>query len=52
MRERDWPCEVFFSPAWERQDAGELADWILADGLGVRLQVQLHKVLWGDVRGR
>lgn len=52
VRERDWPCEVFFSPAWERQDAGELADWILADGLGVRLQVQLHKVLWGDVRGR
>ena len=52
VRERDWPCEVFFSPAWERQDAGELADWILADGLGVRLQVQLHKVLWGDVPGR
>ena len=52
VRERDWPCEVFFSPAWERQDAGALADWILEDGLGVRLQVQLHKVLWGDVPGR
>lgn len=52
VRERDWPCEVFFSPAWERQDAGALADWILEDDLGVRLQVQLHKVLWGDVPGR
>ena len=51
-RARDWPCEVFFSPEWRHQDAGELADWILADELPVRMQVQLHKILWGDVRGR
>jgi 7-carboxy-7-deazaguanine synthase len=46
------PCTVFFSPSHEELGAGELADWILADRLSVRLQVQLHKVLWGDVRGR
>lgn len=49
---RQWGCEVFFSPSWEQQDAGRLGEWIVADALPVRLQVQLHKVLWGDVRGR
>ena len=49
---RQWACEVFFSPSWEQQDAGQLGEWIVADALPVRLQVQLHKVLWGDVRGR
>lgn len=44
-------CEVLFSPAWEQQPARELADWILGDRLPVRLQVQLHKYLWGDVPG-
>ena len=52
VRKRRWACEVFFSPSWERQDAGRLGEWIVADALPVRLQVQLHKVLWGDVRGR
>ena len=52
VRERRWDCEVFFSPSWEQQDAGQLGEWIVADALPVRLQVQLHKVLWGDVRGR
>ena len=52
VREREWPCDVFFSPAWEQVDAGQLGDWLAADALPVRLQVQLHKVLWGDVRGR
>jgi 7-carboxy-7-deazaguanine synthase len=46
------PCPVFFSPSYEQLAAGELADWILADRLPVRLQVQLHKVLWGNVPGR
>jgi len=46
------PCTVFFSPSHEQLAAGELADWILADQLPVRLQVQLHKILWGNVRGR
>jgi 7-carboxy-7-deazaguanine synthase len=44
-------CEVLFSPAWNEQPARELADWILADRLPVRMQVQLHKFLWGDVPG-
>jgi 7-carboxy-7-deazaguanine synthase len=44
-------CEVLFSPAWEEQPARELADWILADRLPVRFQVQLHKFLWGNVPG-
>jgi len=45
-------CEVLFSPAWGAQDATELAEWILADRLRVRLQLQLHKILWGDVPGK
>ena len=52
VQARDWPCAVFFSPCWGQQDAGELADWLVADAAPVRLQLQLHKVLWGDVRGR
>lgn len=46
------PCPVFFSPSYEQLAAGTLADWILADRLPVRLQVQLHKVLWGNVPGK
>lgn len=46
------PCPVFFSPSHDELAAGTLADWILADRLPVRLQVQLHKVLWGNVPGR
>ena len=45
-------CEVLLSPAHGELDPATLADWILADRLPVRLQVQLHKVLWGDTRGR
>ena len=52
VRERDWPCEVWFSPSWQQQDAGQLGDWIVADALTVRLQLQLHKMLWGDTPGR
>ncbi len=46
------PCPVFLSPSHEQLAAGSLADWILEDRLPVRLQVQLHKVLWGNVPGR
>lgn len=45
-------CEVLFSPAAGRIDPAELAQWILDDGLRVRFQVQLHKLLWGDIPGR
>lgn len=43
---------VLMSPSHEQLAPGTLADWILSDRLDVRLQVQLHKYLWGDVRGR
>ncbi len=45
-------CEVLFSPSWGAMDASALADWILQDQLPVRLQLQLHKLLWGDVPGK
>lgn len=48
----DTLCPVLFSPSYQQQPAAELANWILADGLPVRFQVQLHKILWGDVPGR
>lgn len=41
------PIEILFSPVWGRLDPGALGDWILADRFPVRLQVQLHKFLWG-----
>ena len=45
-------CTVLFSPSHEQLPARELADWILADRLPVRFQIQLHKYLWGNVPGR
>ena len=45
-------CELLFSPAFGQLDGAELAEWILEDGLSVRFQLQLHKVLWGDEPGR
>lgn len=45
-------CGVLFSPVAGRMDASQLADSILEDGIPVRLQIQLHKVLWGDVAGK
>ncbi|MDZ7751494.1 MAG: 7-carboxy-7-deazaguanine synthase QueE [Gammaproteobacteria bacterium] len=45
-------CGILFSPCAGRQDPAELARWILEDGLPVRFQMQLHKLLWGDEPGR
>lgn len=45
-------CQILFSPSYTQLPANNLADWILADRLPVRLQIQLHKYLWGDERGR
>ncbi|MFQ5718846.1 MAG: radical SAM protein [Acidobacteriota bacterium] len=39
-------CPVLFSPAWGRLDAAVLAKWILAEHLPVRLNLQIHKILW------
>ena len=48
----DARCQVLFSPSFQQLPAAQLADWILEDRLPVRFQVQLHKVIWGDVPGR
>lgn len=48
----DARCTVLFSPSYRQLPAAQLANWILADRLPVRFQVQLHKLLWGDVPGR
>ena len=45
-------CAVLFSPSHEQLPAAQLADWILADRLPVRFQLQLHKYLWGNAPGR
>jgi 7-carboxy-7-deazaguanine synthase len=45
-------CTVLFSASHTELPANTLADWILADQLTVRLQVQLHKYLWGNIVGR
>jgi 7-carboxy-7-deazaguanine synthase len=44
-------CTVLFSPSFSEVPAAQLAGWILRDRLAVRLQLQLHKVLWGETRG-
>lgn len=46
------PHEILMSPVQGSLDPAWLADWILRDGLRVRLQVQLHKLLWGNAPGR
>lgn len=43
--------EVLFSPSQNQLNPANLAEWVLADHLQVRLQVQLHKQLWGDKQG-
>ena len=45
-------AQMLFSPVWGEVEPRELAEWILADRLDVRLQVQLHKLLWVEARGR
>ena len=43
--------DVLFSPSHHELAPRELADWIVADRLPVRMQMQMHKLLWGDVPG-
>lgn len=45
-------CSVLFSPVYNQVNPTELAEWILHDKLSVRMQVQLHKILWGEVAGK
>ena len=43
---------IYFSPVHDALNLSDLADWILSDNLNVTLQLQLHKYIWGDERGR
>jgi 7-carboxy-7-deazaguanine synthase len=45
-------CSVLFSPVYQQVNPTELAEWVLQDRLPVRMQVQLHKILWGEVPGK
>ncbi|MGH8716443.1 MAG: hypothetical protein ACREUI_06905, partial [Burkholderiales bacterium] len=45
-------CPVLFSPVYRQLAEQTLADWILRDRLPVRMQIQLHKLLWGEIAGR
>ena len=48
----DQVCPLLFSPVQGALEPRALADWILADRLPVRFQVQLHKLLWGNIPGK
>ncbi|MBX9676112.1 MAG: 7-carboxy-7-deazaguanine synthase QueE [Methylotenera sp.] len=44
-------CPILFSPSYHELKADELASWVLQDKLHVRMQIQLHKILWGEKQG-
>jgi len=44
-------CPVLFSPVYSQVNPTQLAEWVLADKLSVRMQLQLHKILWGEKPG-
>ncbi len=54
MRERqlDLVCPILLSPVYDKLDPATLTAWVLRDRLPVRVQIQLHKLLWGEGRGR
>jgi len=54
MRERQLNlfCPILLSPVYKKLDPATLAAWVLRDNLPVRVQIQLHKLLWGEGRGR
>lgn len=52
LRLRERVGEILFSPSAAQLPAQVLAEWILRDGIDVRMQIQLHKALWGDQPGR
>lgn len=49
---KDKATKVLFAPVHTSMSPKELAEWILADGLKVRLQLQMHKFIWGEEKGR
>lgn len=46
------PAPVLLSPVWDTLPPAQLAEWILQDRLPVRMQLQMHKLLWGTMRGK
>jgi 7-carboxy-7-deazaguanine synthase len=48
----DKAADVLMSPSFGQLQADQLADWIIQDRVPVRMQIQLHKLLWGDEPGR
>lgn len=52
QRQLDRLCPILFSPVYGKLDPAALAAWVLQDRLPVRVQVQLHKLLWGEQPGR
>ena len=44
--------EILFSPSFDQLEAAQLAEWVLRDKLRVRVQLQLHKQIWGNEKGR
>ena len=51
LRLADQVAEVLFSPSQGELAPKQLAEWILQDGLNVRMQLQTHKYIWGDQPG-
>lgn len=45
-------CDVFFSPSYNQVSLKQLTEWVLQDQLAVRVQTQLHKIIWGEEPGR
>ncbi len=48
----DRVASIWVSPVYQQLDPSVLADWVLSSGLPIRIQMQLHKLLWGDAPGR
>lgn len=45
-------CQILFSPSYQQLDPKQLGQWMLEDKAPARLQLQMHKYLWGDEPGR
>ena len=54
LKDKEVPAgiPILFSPVADTLSPKDLAEWIMADKLPVRFQIQMHKILWGDEQGR